>query len=373
MPGIFKQWPAWPEFTYDKSTKTISEDVDFRAAKDAIIKEYGQAALTESWLKTCAELTNVCEDIISKGRDIIPIISMEEVDAGTVPKETVDRLRKTGCFIVRNVIDRETTDKLFADLKQYTTVNRGRYTGWPDDNPSIFSLFNTPTQNAARSHPKELQLMRWINELWHWSEESSDVSADPLVYADAVRVRPGGSPFLGLGPHIDAGSLCRWADPVYRKSYQAIFSGKPSEHDCFDLDARKNAVQDLFPGSAHSTVLRAFQGWTALTRTAPREGTILLYPNLQTAISYMLLRPFFRQPDDPTKIMNASEWTFDSEGSWFPGTFKPSSQFLSNSSHPHLRLKECLVHTPELQAGDTVWWHTDVSISVFRNIRVGRN
>jgi len=120
-------------------------------------------------------------------------------------------------------------------------------------------------------------------------------------------------------------------------------------------------------------VLRAFQGWTALTRTAPREGTILLYPNLQTAISYMLLRPFFRQPDDPTKIMNASEWTFDSEGSWFPGTFKPSSQFLSNSSHPHLRLKECLVHTPELQAGDTVWWHTDVSISVFRNIRVGRN
>lgn len=175
-------------------------------------------------------------------------------------------------------------------------------------------------------------------------------------------MRPAGSPFLGLGPHVDAGSLCRWADPEYRHAYRAVFSGNPSEHDCYDLDSRKNVHQDLFPGRAHSTVLRAFQGWTALTRTAPREGTILLYPNVKTAMSYILLRPFFRPPTDASRIMEASMWEFDAETAWFPGTFKESSQFLSDASHPHLRLKECLTYVPEMQAGDTIWWHTDVSL-----------
>lgn len=362
MPGVLKEWPAWPEFGFSKPAQlSKSEECHFAAAKQAIIQEYGEVALTESWLKTCATLHSITDEIALKGSEIIPIIKLKDIEAGTVPDDVVESMKNTGCFIVRDVIDRDITNKLFADLKNYTSVNKGQYTGWPTDNPSIFNLYNTPTQNALRTDPNLLKLLRWINELWHWSEESSDVSADPLIYADAVRVRPGGSPFLGLGPHIDAGSLCRWADPQYRNAYKAIFSGKPSEHDCFDLDVRKNAVQDLFPGDAHSTVLRAFQGWTALTRTAPREGTILLYPNIKTAISYMLLRPFFKMPSDPSKVMDASQWQFDPDSSWFPGTVTDSSQRLSDSSHPHLRLKDCLVHVPELQAGDTVWWHTDVS------------
>jgi hypothetical protein len=364
MPGVDRVWPSWPEFGHFKISKDNSEeDIDFRLAKDAIIKEYGEAALRESWLKTCAELSHITEEIALKGKDIIPIITMKNVDNKAVSEETVQQLKKRGCFVVRDVIDRDTANKIFTDLKEYTSINKGRYTGWPDDNPSIFTLFNTPSQNSARTHPNQLRLMHWINSLWHWSPSGADVSAEPLLYADAVRVRPAGSPFLGLGPHIDAGSLSRWGDPAYRGAYHAIFEGNPEQHDDFDLDARKNSIQDLFPGSAHSSVLRAFQGWTALTRTAPREGTILLYPNLKTAIAYVLLRPFFCPPEDKNKIMDARQWSFDAQSSWFPGTFKESSQLLSDTSHPHLRLKECLIHVPELQPGDTVWWHTDVRTS----------
>lgn len=45
----------------------------------------------------------------------------------------------------------------------------------------------------------------------------------------------------------------------------------------------------------------------------------------------------------------------------FPGTFKRQSQRLRRTSHPHLRLQECMVHVPALQSGDTFWWHADVS------------
>jgi hypothetical protein len=109
-------------------------------------------------------------------------------------------------------------------------------------------------------------------------------------------------------------------------------------------------------------VLRTFQGWTALTGTAPSEGSIKLYPNVSAVIAYILLRPFFRQPTDSEDIMDGSKWTFDADSAWFPGTFKPQSQYLSPTSHPHLRFKDCLVDLPPIKPGDTVWWHADVSL-----------
>lgn len=165
--------------------------------------------------------------------------------------------------------------------------------------------------------------------------------------------------------HIDAGSLCRWADPSYRATYTQIFSGHPESHNPFNLSLRASANQMLFPGNGQSTVLRCFQGWTALSRTAPREGTIRFFPAVKWQIAYILLRPFFKEPEDESKILDAEAWRFDSESPWFPGTVKETSQYVSTSSHPHLRLKDCLVYAPPMEAGDTVWWHDDVSLFSF--------
>lgn len=179
-----------------------------------------------------------------------------------------------------------------------------------------------------------------------------------------MRIRPPGKPFYGLGPHIDAGSLCRWVDPAYRKVYHAIFSGSPEDHDPYDLDLRKDANQALFEGSAHSTVFRSFQGWTALTPTRPREGSLLLYPYVRPVVAYLLLRPFFTAPEG--NVLDPTKWGFNANDGWFPGTYKHDSQFLSRTSHPHLRMEECLVHIPEMSPGDAVWWHCDVSDSPLR-------
>jgi hypothetical protein len=62
--------------------------------------------------------------------------------------------------------------------------------------------------------------------------------------------------------------------------------------------------------------------------------------------------------------MDAERWTIDLETLWFPGTFRTDSQRLSPTSHPHLRLRECIVSIPKMNGGDCVFWHADMCHAV---------
>ncbi|KAF3019262.1 hypothetical protein E8E14_005507 [Neopestalotiopsis sp. 37M] len=363
MPGrIVSQWPAWPEYGNETSK---DKDQDFIAAKQAVIAEYGKENLIKSWIATCKELESVTDEIANKGNAIIPVISMDDVlKNGGFTKEQKSQVKRTGCFMVKGVIPHQEAKNMYASLQQYVADNREDVKGWPAESPSILRIYDSPAQNAVRAHANQLTLQRHLNGLWH--DETGQTSPAPLVYLDGVRDRPPHQPFLGLGPHIDTGGLCRWADPATRRVYGRIFGGGggPDAHDAFDLSLRKDADQAFFPGDAHATPLRAFQGWTALTRAAPREGTLLVVPNLSAMLAYLLLRPFFRPPEDPADVMDASKWTFDDCSGSFPGTTKADSQQLSRSSHPHLRLEDTLVHVPAMEAGDTIWWHADICHAV---------
>ena len=244
-----------------------------------------------------------------------------------------------------------------ADTSRVLTTT----TGWPTETPFVLNLYFSPTQVAARSHPNQLRVQRQLNSWWH--DSSGTTSPDPLSYADAVRIRPPGIPLYGLGPHIDAGSLSRWAEPTYRNVYASVWEGHPEDLDLYDLGKRKDANQAFFIGNAHSRVLRAFQGWTALTSAGPGEGSLMLYPGVKWAMAYVLLRPFFRPPSDGD-VMDAEKWTVALDSSWFAGTFRTDSQRLSPTSHPHLRLRECLVNIPTTNAGDCVFWHADMCHAV---------
>ncbi|KAJ4256144.1 hypothetical protein NW762_009220 [Fusarium torreyae] len=360
MPGPIREWPAWPEYTIADAAS--SKDPEFLAIKKVIIAEYGADCLRTSWIKVCKELESITDEIIEKGNKTIPIFDTAQVLDNGFSSTQQNEIKRIGAFVCRNTIPRDEATGLYTKLKKFVADNKESIQAWPKESPSMLVLYNSPTQNALRSHPNHLKLQRKLNELWSYSTE--DTSPEPLVYLDGIRDRAPGQPFLGLGPHIDAGSLCRWGDPTYRRVYDNIFSGRPEDHDAYNLTARRDANQELYKGSAHSTVLRTFQGWTALTPTAPKEGTIMVYPNLKSVIAYLLLRPFFNPPQDPNDIMDAERWTLDESTGWFPGTTKPDSQRLSRSSHPHLKLEECLVHIPEVQPGDTVWWHCDLCHAV---------
>ncbi|KAI0469706.1 hypothetical protein GGR56DRAFT_686818 [Xylariaceae sp. FL0804] len=339
MPGL-AQWPKWPE--YDRADPALSpaDEEELRFYKKQIVDEFGEENLRTSWLKTCSQLEDITAELREKGSDIIPVLEFS--DLASVKPEKVEEMKKVGCFIIRG--------------------NKSKISTWPPENPAIYRMFWMPTQQAIRGHPRHLAVQRFCNELWRTGGAPPSCS-QPLSYADALRIRPAGGDFYGLGPHIDGGSLARWADAAYRAVYAPVFAGAPERLDAYDLAARARARQGLFPGEAHASVLRVFQGWTALTGTRAREGTLLVYPYVAAAIAYVLLRPFFRPPEDGD-VLDASRWTFEPEDPWFPGTMKERSQYLSRVLHPHLCFDDCLVHIPEMHAGDTVWWHCDICHAV---------
>ena len=352
MPGKLLQWPEWPEYTFAKAEKND----DLLQYKKEIIAQYGEDALRKSWLNVCEKLAKITDDLAEKGTSVIPEVNFE--DLSNLSEEQKQHFKDIGCFVVRDVISDEQTTKWFLDLKKYVADNRDQISGWPAATPFVNNLYFSPTQLALRSHPNQIATARALNSWWHDSTGTS--SPEPLSYADAVRIRPPKQPLASLGPHVDAGSLSRWADPTYRSCYDAVWSGNPEDLDLYDLTKRQYAKQAAFPGSGHSRVLRAFQGWTALTAAGPGEGSLMLYPSVKYATAYFLLRPFFAPPADGGDIMDYKSWSFDASTPWFPGTWRDTSQSLSPSSHPHLRLRECMISIPKMNPGDCIFWHCDM-------------
>jgi hypothetical protein len=204
MPGIAKvEWPPWKEFGFTKAlAEDLAKDPNYIDTKKSIIGEYGEENLRKSWLKTCEALKSITEELETKGNEVMPILSISDVLANTVPEFLKKEIRERGAFVVRQVIPQKEVEKEFHELKEYVygSANEGKVGGWPKTTPSILRLYNSPTQNKLRSHENQLALMKWINNLWAWDKEDEDISAEPLVYADAVRIRPPHQPFLGLGP-----------------------------------------------------------------------------------------------------------------------------------------------------------------------------
>ncbi|KAI1252415.1 hypothetical protein MGN70_006990 [Eutypa lata] len=358
MPNPVQDWPDWPEMT----PETGELDPENVKIKKEIAAAYGEAALRKSWLAVCDRLKTLTDEIATKRTGVIPELAYD--DFFKLGDEEKQRLRDVGCFVIRGLVPEEAANDWFEDLSTYVQENKGAIDGWPAEAPFLLSLYWSRTQMEARTHPRAMALHRALNEMWHDDDDTGKAFAEPLVYADAVRIRPPGVPFRGLGPHIDAGSLSRWADPDYRKVYEQVWTGSPGEYDPYDLTDRKRANPAHFPGDAHSHVLRLYQGWTALTAAGAHEGSLMLFPEVKTSIAYVLLRPFFKPPVNKDDILDAEKWTFDTEDPWFPGVWRNTSQELSPDAFPHLRLKECLVHIPKMGPGDTVWWHCDMCHAV---------
>lgn len=363
MPSRTSTWPTgWPSFTpadHDPS------DTFAKELKASIIAEYGATALRDSWIKTCNTLASVTARLQTQGNASIPVLSYDEVVSPT-NEAAINRMKAAGCFIIRGVIPTEVATEEFANIQAFIADNKETVTGWPAKSVAIYHLYSTPTQLRLRTNPRQLKLQRLLNSMWSdksCSPEELEKEYDPILYPDAVRIRAPGQEFLGLGPHIDAGSYSRWANDEYRHTYDAILSGRPEEYDPYDMTHRKSANAAMFPGGPHSTVLRTFQGWTALTPCVPGGGGLMLVPDIKIVTAYMILRPFFKAPEDGD-WRDPERWEID-ETEWFPGTYRWDSQSLSPASHPHLSLESTLLSIPEIQPGDTVWWHADVSDTPF--------
>ena len=103
--------------------------------------------------------------------------------------------------------------------------------------PTCHSSSWSKAQLEARSCESSLTVQRFLLSLFNKNSTSGGTVSfsTPLTYCDRLRIRRPGDSQFALGAHMDGGSVERWEDPTYRRSYEAILDGRWRDHDSWDI------------------------------------------------------------------------------------------------------------------------------------------
>ena len=289
-----------------------------------------------------------------RGETVWPVIDYAGIAAGTVSPEALEKLRRRGCLVVRGHFERAQALAWDRDIVDYVESNSffESYRGPGDDffgsvgsKPEIYPIYWSPAQMQARQSDRMARVQAFLNS--QWSHESDGVQwFDPArdsLYPDRIRRRPPGADSAGLGPHLDPGTLDLWMTEAYQNAFRHLFDGTVEQYDPYDAAHRTAGPQ--YPGTTMCSAFRTFQGWTALSDMAHDQGVLHTVP-IPEAMAYLLLRPLLGDvPDDDMCGVMVNQ-VFPANQKWHP------------------MLMQALSGIPDVQAGDTVWWHCDMIHSV---------
>jgi hypothetical protein len=290
------------------------------------------------------------------GNPVIPEIAYAAIRDGRVPAETGAAVRRTGCAIVRGVFPRATASGWFDEVGAYLDANRYEER-WAErggmdkyfaevksksGKQQIFNVYWSKPQVMARQDEKLARTRSFLDRLWTGYDGLFDPDLQ-LSYADRVRRREPGDTSLEIAPHMDAGTVERWIDPGYQRVYEHVFAGDWRRYDPFDARHRLETYE--FPSPAVASVFRTYQGWTALTRQGPEDGSLELVP-IANGVTYMLLRAI--QDDVPENDLCGAK----------------VGRALHITQEWHSVLVAGKVPIPEVAPGDAVFWHSDVCHAV---------
>jgi len=315
-----------------------------------------RAALKRAYDEVKAAVSRAAERIrtdAAAGRQVVPEVDFAAIRDGRVSEETRQAIRRTGTAVVRGVFPARQASDWFEEVGRYLTENHYEereiekrsldkyFSALKAGKPQIFNVYWSRPQVLARQDQKLAETRAFLDRLWKY--EGAFDPDKQCAYADRVRRRQPGDKTLGLSPHMDAGTVERWIDPGYQKVYAEVFAGNWRGYDPFDGTHRLKTHE--IPSPAVCSMFRTYQGWTALTRQGPRDGTLRLIP-IAEGIAYVLLRAL--QEDVAENDLCGAK----------PG------RALGVSPEWHADLMAGMVSIPEVQPGDTVWWHTDICHAV---------
>jgi len=349
---------SWQERLVDLKRQIVEATPDY------------EKRLTECWKDILQELDKCTTEIAQAGPDYIPQVKYE--DLATLSPEQIGIIRRKGTVVITDVVDDSEALGWKAALEDFVKANP-HVQGFPEEDKQFFMLYWTRSQVQARAHPNVLKASAWLNNLYKKpGKQLEGVDLDvPLVYADRFRIRHPGPGWDRHPPHIDGGSIERWEDESFRKCFADILSGNWRAHDPYELEGRLDARTSLYGRPGQSTVFRTFQGWLAMSQTAPTQGTLRVFPDVVLSNAYGMLRPFFfpTVPLDSEDILKPENWVFDISTPDFPGITLGADGFFSGprptpQQHPHLRLEGTMTSVPKVNPGDMVFWHCDVVHSV---------
>lgn len=342
-----RELPSWPTIPPDVPEAIRSVKRAIRERIEASGRSVGEViARAEEWLAD--EVATVVEER-NRG-DAWPEVDFADIAARRIDDATTTRLRRRGCAVVRRTFDREQGERWDRDIVGYAERNRffEEYRGPGDDffssvdsRPEIYPLYWSSAQMEARQHPNMATVQSFLNSLWRPS--SDGVSwFDPdhhALYPDRIRRRPPGTDSGGLGPHLDPGTIDLWLSPGYQQAFRHLFAG---DFDAYDpWDAAHRTAADQYPGSTMCSAFRTFQGWTALSDMPHDQGVLHTIP-IPKAFGYLLLRPLLDDVDDDDLCGVRLNRAFPVSERW------------------HSVLLPALSGIPDVEPGDTVWWHCDM-------------
>jgi len=314
-------------------------------------KEFGElkeqirpsaATVRDSIERLQKSLAVEAEYLQKHGSAAIPQVNFADLVDGRFSRSSAEEIRKRGCVVVRNVVPLERAVEAKAVTEEYIAANREKLIGFPREQPMVWEVYWSKEQMRMRQHQNMLATQTALNRLWHSANGEVDVDR-PLTYCDRLRIRKAGDRSFTLGPHVDGGSTERWEDEEYRKVYRDILSGHWEQYDAFDATHRASARYDLYGKNLGAcSIFRSFQGWLSLSHAGEARGALLLAPILREATAYLLLRPFMEDV--------------------LPSSFCGANPGKVQDLFPefHQLLIDCLVPIPDVQPGDTVWWHCDL-------------
>lgn len=206
-------------------------------------------------------------------------MNFSDIKSGTVSPTDVAAIRRTGVAVIRGVVEKDVTEGLLSDARQYLTSRL--FKGFPStsDKKVIYESYWSPSQVKARSHPNMLATQSWMNQLYTADADQKIDLSVPMTYCDRVQIRPPGDESFGLPPHVDGGGVERWEDLAYNHTYRKIFEGKWQEYDPWDLTGSLGANMNMYDGPGGCSVFRSFQSWLGLSRHGPQQGIKIPQPN----------------------------------------------------------------------------------------------
>lgn len=275
-----------------------------------------------------------------------PIVSYDEVAAGSVDDVVRAAIRRRGCVVVRGTFDRVEAESWNAEVGSYLENNRYEERFARPDPASatpgrrIWGVYWSRPQVQARQHARMNTVRRWLNGFW--SHRSTDTNwFDPghdIGYPDRLRRRAPGVEAPGLPIHNDAPITGGWSVPENQRVFRDVFAGHPERYDPWDATERTPIAP--WP-AALASVFRTFQGWTALSEMRPEDGVLHTIP-IPAAATLSLMQGL------------AGELGLGGEAP------TPAPR----RARPDPVLLDALTPIPMVEPGDTVWWHGDMFHSV---------